>query len=108
MPLHDWTRVGANRFHHFHQDWTVEIARTLNRGLLPEGFAAMAEQVTGGPEPDVVTLSLPIKPGNGLTGGTAVADNPPRTRVQTQAVRERHARERDRAAPGRAAHRHDR
>ena len=35
MPIHDWTRVRANRFHHFHQDWTVEITRSLNRGVLP-------------------------------------------------------------------------
>lgn len=67
MPIHDWTRVRANRFHHFHQDWTVEIARSLNRGLLPDGYLALAEQITGGPEPDVVTLSLPVKPGDGRT-----------------------------------------
>ncbi len=35
MPIHDWTRVPAGLFHHFHQDWSIEIARTLNRGRLP-------------------------------------------------------------------------
>jgi hypothetical protein len=84
MPIHDWTRVRANRFHHFHQDWTVEIARSLNRGLLPDGYLAMAEQITGGPEPDVVTLSLPIKPGEGAAGGLIIADRPPKVRMQTQ------------------------
>jgi hypothetical protein len=80
MPIHDWTRVRANRFHHFHQDWTVEIARSLNRGLLPDGYLAMAEQITGGPEPDVVTLSLPIKPGDSGPAGTAVEEAPPKVR----------------------------
>ena len=52
----------------------------------------MAEQITGGPEPDVVTLSLPIKPGAGATGGLAVADVPPNVRLQTQADATRYAR----------------
>lgn len=84
MPVHDWTRVRANRFHHFHQDWTIEISRALNRGLLPDGFVAMAEQITGGPEPDVVALSLPIKPDRGEPGGLAVADAPPKVAVRTE------------------------
>lgn len=90
MPIHDWTRVGANRFHHFHQDWTVEIARSLNRGLLPDGYFAMAEQITGGPEPDVVTLSVPVTPGAG-PAGLAVEDAPPKVRVTTQAEITRYA-----------------
>ncbi len=85
MPIHDWTRVRANRFHDFHQSWTIAIRNALNAGLLPDNFIAMAEQITGGPEPDVVTLSLPIKPGDGVAGGTAVVDTPPKTRVKTQA-----------------------
>jgi len=84
MPIHDWTRVRANRFHHFHQTWTPLIAAALNGGLLPDDYLAMAEQITGGPEPDVVTLSLPIKPGEGLTGGVTVAEAPPKMRVRTE------------------------
>ncbi len=84
MPIHDWTRVRANRFHHFHQDWTMEITRELNRGVLPPGYVAMAEQITGGPEPDVVTLSLPIAPRASISGGVAVADVPPRVHFRTQ------------------------
>jgi len=56
MPIHDWTRVEAGIFHHFHQSWAVEISNALNAGRLPEGFFALAEQVIGGPIPDVVTL----------------------------------------------------
>src|SRR5438876_6941035 len=35
MPVHNWTRVDAGIFHHFHHDWIAEFARVLNRGLLP-------------------------------------------------------------------------
>ena len=56
MPIHDWTRVEAGDFHDFHQCWVVAIRNALNAGLLPPGYMAMAEQVTGRPIPDVVTL----------------------------------------------------
>jgi hypothetical protein len=56
MPIHDWTRVKAGIFHHFHHSWIDDIARALNRGLLPEGYYAMAEQQAAGFGPDVLTL----------------------------------------------------
>jgi hypothetical protein len=96
VPIHDWTRVRANRFHDFHQSWTVRIRDALNAGLLPDGYLAMAEQITGGPEPDVVTLSLPVKPGDGATGGLAVADAPPKVRVRTQSDAVTYARKANR------------
>ena len=64
MPIHDWTRVGTNRFYHFHQTWTANLAAALNSGCLPPGFFALAEQITGGPEADVVALELTPPPGN--------------------------------------------
>ena len=85
MPIHDWTRVRANRFHDFHQSWTIRIRDALNGGLLPPDYLAMAEQITGGPEPDVVTLSLPVKPGQGTGGGTVVEESPPKVRLTTRA-----------------------
>jgi hypothetical protein len=96
MPIHDWARVRANLFHHFHQTWTPLIAAELNRGLLPDGYVAMTEQITGGPEPDVVTLSLPIKPGDGSTGGLAVEGAPPKVRFQTQSESASYARKANR------------
>ena len=48
MPIHDWTRVQANRFHDFHQKWTVAICNDLNVGRLPPGYFAMVEQKRGG------------------------------------------------------------
>ncbi len=56
MPIHDWTRVDSGIFHHFHQGWIIEIARALNRGLLPGDYYALAEQHAAGVVPDVLTL----------------------------------------------------
>jgi hypothetical protein len=85
MPVHDWTRVSAGTFHHFHGTWIVHLAEGLNEGLLPAGFYAMTEQHAGQIIPDVLTLRE--RNGNGAhidpRGGgvaVAVAEAPPRTR----------------------------
>lgn len=56
MPMHDWSRVQAGVYHNFHYRWIAAIMDRLNAGLLPEGMIAMAKQIIGGPESDVVTL----------------------------------------------------
>ena len=56
MPVHDWSRVGSGTFHNFPVLWTTTITNGFNAGLLPQGDFAMAEQVIGGPEPDVIAL----------------------------------------------------
>src|SRR5262245_40075430 len=85
MPVHDWTRVEAGIFHHFHHTWIDEISRVLNRGLLPPDHYALAEQIAGGLGPDVLTLQAPIN-GPGLPrpgerpvsrGGTVTIDAAP-------------------------------
>jgi hypothetical protein len=78
MPIHDWTRVSAGGFHNFHQDWTIEIYRALNRGLLPPGYTAYTDLRASGWEPDVVTIQT-RRPATG-PGGSVVADVPPRAR----------------------------
>jgi hypothetical protein len=95
MPIHDWTRVRANRFHHFHQTWMTTLAAALNAGLLPPGFFAMAEQITGGPEPDVVALELTPPAGDG-PAGVAVADAPPKAKFITRTHARPYARKTDR------------
>ena len=83
MPIHDWTRVPAGLFHHFHQDWSIEIARTLNRGRLPKGLSALVEQRSGAWEPDVLAIESRGKSKIGLSsGGLATIDRP-----STQIVR---------------------
>src|ERR1700694_3311602 len=81
MPIHDWTRVDAGIFHHFHHGWIEEIKRALNRGLLPPDHYALAEQIAGGLGPDVLTLQGPTNgsPGPASPGGAvALATFPPR------------------------------
>ena len=56
MPIHDWTRVDAGIFHHFHQRWIGAITDVLNQRLLPADYYALAEQQGAGFEPDVLTL----------------------------------------------------
>ena len=96
MPIHDWTRVRANRFHDFHQGWTIALRNALNAGLLPPGYFAMAEQITGGPEPDVVALELTPPPGSGLPAGQAVQTAPPKVRMVTRTEAYRYARKANR------------
>ena len=55
MPIHDWTRVEAGIFLHFHHAWISEIGRVLNRGLLPDNYYALVEQ-----RPGRVTLDAPL------------------------------------------------
>ena len=95
MPIHDWTRVRANRFHDFHQTWIGKIREALNAGLLPEGYFAMREQITGGPEPDVVTLALLSKPLDS-SAGTAVLEKPPSSQFVSRSEASTYSRKRDR------------
>src|SRR5262245_53148047 len=59
MPAHDWTKVPAGIFHHFHLEWIASTAHALNHGLLPEDYYALAEQYAGVFGPDVLTLKSP-------------------------------------------------
>lgn len=76
MPIHDWTRVDAGIFHAFHHDWITEIARALNRGILPADHYALPEQHAAGFGPDVLTLQqedseLGDEEGGATTSGDA-------------------------------------
>ncbi len=75
MPLHDWTRVPSGLFHHFHQCWSLEICRKLNRGRLPPGLSALVEQRSGPKQTDVLTVEL-AAPDESTPTGTAVLDRP--------------------------------
>lgn len=85
MPVHDWTRVEDGIFHDFHVGWIPELRTSLNSGLLPEGYYALAEQHAGRSIADVLTLHaspstaepLPLPPD---TGGTAIVEAPPQVR----------------------------
>ncbi len=70
MPVHDWSRVEAGLFHHFHHSWIEELQRALNSRILPPDYDAMGEQFAGGFGLDVLKLqgttnideSQPLRP----------------------------------------------
>src|SRR5437868_12676800 len=105
MPIHGWTRVYAGLFHDFHQDWTIELRRSLNAGRLPPGYVALTDQRTGGPIPDVLTLNRRPKrtERQEAAGGLAVATAPPRARFVVEAEEDTYARRANRI---RIQHRH--
>ena len=75
MPVHDWTRVYAGLFHHFHQRWIQALCDRLNTGDLPPGYYAPSEQVIT--PPDVCSLRRPALP--------RTRASPPRTRFVLRA-----------------------
>lgn len=108
MAVHDWTRVAAGIFHEFHLDWIFTIKQALNEGVLPPDYYALAEQVSGGLHPDVLTLgkdrpadsSSRNNGPSGLSsnGGIAVAVAPPRVRFTASTESEAYSRKRNRIA----------
>lgn len=105
MPIHDWTRVDAGLFHDFHQDWTIELRRSLNAGRLPPGYVALTDQQIGGPIPDVLTLHRSSKDTGRRErgGGLAVATAPPRARYVVEVEEDTYVRRANRL---RIQHRH--
>ncbi|MBM4088211.1 MAG: DUF4058 family protein [Planctomycetes bacterium] len=91
MPIHDWTKVSFGTFHNFHQGWIITLRDALNAGRLPEGYFAMAEQVIGRPEADVVALDVASDDNlSAGRGGMATAVQP-RTTFVLAAEEERYA-----------------
>lgn len=84
MPIHDWTRVLPNRFHGFHQSWTIALCASLNAGRLPADYFAMVEPKTAVPEPDVIAAD-PRPSSRRLPGGLSVDLQPPQTHFVTRA-----------------------
>jgi len=88
MPIHDWTRVGAGTWHDFHLAWISELRSSLNGGLLPADYYALAEQFIGPFGPDVLTLQEVVREDRAIdspSGGVAVKAQPPSTRLTVQA-----------------------
>ncbi|MBI2478427.1 MAG: DUF4058 family protein [Planctomycetia bacterium] len=85
MPMHDWTKVRSGTYHNFHYRWVASIMDNLNSGVLPSGYFAMAEQVIGGPEPEVFTLRLNTDFPAGSSAGV-VALAPPKAKPTSRIV----------------------
>jgi hypothetical protein len=90
MPMHDWKRVDAGIYHDFHHEWISEIKRTLNRGLLPAEYYAMAEQQAAGFGPDVLTLQ--DAPGEATGRAGTVTRTKPKSTHYAQTPAEFHRR----------------
>ena len=97
VPLHDWTRVSAGKWHDMHLAWTGALRTELNSGGLPDPFFALAEPVlrrrpgeTRTPRrstPDIRVLPHVARPAGCLPADEASARfaaverlDPPRTR----------------------------
>ncbi|MFM9962964.1 MAG: DUF4058 family protein [Planctomycetaceae bacterium] len=93
MPFQDWTQVPSGLFHHFHQDWSIEIARTLNRGHLPQGLSALVEQRSGPREADVLAIESrrPRSRPDSETSGGLTTLAPPVTRIVQRSNRENYS-----------------
>lgn len=95
MPIHDWTRVRSNRFHDFHQIWTIAVVDSLNTNQLPSGYFAMIETKRSDPAPDIVAFDL--NPSVVISSpGLDVAEVPPRTRFITRFEADCYARKANR------------
>jgi hypothetical protein len=81
MPVHDWRKVDDGIFHDFHCAWITHLKESLNEGVLPDGYYAMAEQHARDRIPDVLTFRVPDSdsaPHVSLPDrGVALADAPP-------------------------------
>jgi hypothetical protein len=84
MPVHDWTRVSAGTFHHFHGSWIIHLSEALNAGVLPDSYYAMSEQHAGQIIPDVLTLERRELESDisRHPGAVAVAEAPPATQMR--------------------------
>jgi len=100
MAIHDWSRVDAGLFHHFHLSWIATLCQALNAGLLPPGFSALAEQVAAGPIPDVLTLHRPahLASQSAASAGAAVAVVAPRSRYVQRIANDPYAAKANRIA----------
>src|ERR1051325_2525539 len=96
MPMHDWRQVKSGIYHNFHTLWISTLTNRLNAKLLPPGYFAMAEQIVGRPEADVVTLQT--VPAAARDNGAELATAKPKTRFVMPIDAERYARKTHRIA----------
>ncbi len=103
MPVHDWTRVDAGLFHHFHQMWAGTLCTGLNTAL-PSDYYALIDQRTPEMIPDVITLRAELDSTETPSqGGVAVAESPPKARIVQRSDADTYASRANRIA---VRHRH--
>lgn len=80
MTIHDWTRVDDGILHAMQVNWTVELAKALNHGILPDGYYALPEQIARDIHPDVLTLHASPSERKGHASGDVATLERPQTR----------------------------
>jgi hypothetical protein len=96
MPVHDWQKVSAGVYHDFHNAWLAELRKALNRGILPDGFYALIDQIAGKTGPDVLSLQGPTateRPDR-HAAVASVAVSPPKVRHVVRMEKAAYARKR--------------
>lgn len=91
MGVHDWTSIDVGIFHDFHLGWVGALNRSLNNGLLPSTFYALAEQAQAAS--DAIPPAQHERPSGGPVAKAAAANNrlvsaaaaPPRVRFTAAA-----------------------
>jgi len=84
MPVHDWSKVGTWLFHDFHTGWLIYLRDALNRGILPDGYHAYAEQRAELYSPDVLALTSRPKSPSAESHTVALAEPRAERRVVVQ------------------------
>ncbi len=88
MPIHDWTKVDAGIFRHFHNKWYSALDDEMNENLLPDEYYSLIEQTAGDIVTDVLTLHAPRtngRPGKERSHSScpiAVATTPPKVKLK--------------------------
>ena len=98
MPIHDWTRVPSGLFHHFHQQWSIDIALRLNSGLLPKGVSALVEQRSGPKESDVLAVESRSRKARKDSDGGVLTATRPKTAMTFHTTDQKYARRANRIA----------
>ena len=88
MPIHDWTRVDAGIFHHFHLGWIGDLFASLESriaatGLLCPGRADRRWPRPGRPHAASPEDRRPVT--DEPAGGVALPTTPPRVQFRTRA-----------------------
>lgn len=88
MPIHDWTKVPAGKFHDFHGTWITTLKMALTRGVLPEGYVAETEQTAVDYKGEVVTLRSEAGKPPGMTSGVGISAvlHPPQTKIHSKSL----------------------
>lgn len=87
MPVHDWTRASAGRFHAWHTIWLTHLTEALS-ARLPAGYYSLPEQKIEVYKPDVTTFAAFAtegRPGAGPATAVAVAEPRAERRIALRA-----------------------